>query len=167
MVPCYYYSEASGTIISPTDIILSHVDKFKGWRMATNIDTSSGTFTLLSRDGINHVSYPTFMRNNLWYHYLDHIPHNVTTSNHQQGTSIIRNMSYHATFKLWHHRLGHPGKKISEVFHNHVTGVPQLRSNIFFNCSYIMHLMKHICLQIQKHYHQWLLRYNMQDIENQ
>ena len=139
LIPCYYCSEASGTIISPTDIILSHVDTFKGWLMVTNIDNSSGTFTLLARDGINHVSYPTFMRNNLWYHYLNNDSYGSTQPLQQNGMSIIRNMSYHATFELWHHRLGHPGKKVTEIFHNHVIGVPHLRANIFFNCSSCMY----------------------------
>ena len=69
-VPCYYCAESSGTIISPTDIVYTHMDNFSGWQMTTNIDTKTGTFILLARDGVNHIKYPTFMKNNLWYHYL-------------------------------------------------------------------------------------------------
>ena len=55
LIPCYYCSQATGTIISPTDIVFSHLDKFVGWQMTTNIDTSSGTFIPLARDGVNHI----------------------------------------------------------------------------------------------------------------
>ena len=103
--------------------------------MVTNIDNSSKTFTLLARDGINHVSYSTFMKNNLWYHYLNNVPHDHTQTSSHKGLSIIRNMSYHTTFELWHHRLGYPGKKITDIFHNYVIGVPPLRCNIFYTCS--------------------------------
>ena len=64
-IPCYYCAESSGTIISPTDIVYTHMDNFKGWQMTTNIDSKTGTFILIARDGINHIKYPTFMRNNL------------------------------------------------------------------------------------------------------
>ena len=84
LIPCYYCAEASGTIISPTDIVYSHMDNFNGWQMTTNINSKTGTFTLLARDGINHIKYPTFMRNNLWYHYLFHPSktHTILTHHH-------------------------------------------------------------------------------------
>ena len=81
--------------------------------MTTNIDSKTGTFTLLARDGVSHIKYPTFMRNNLWYHYLFH-PSEPTTAMPEQPKSIIRTLNYAATFKLWHHRLGHPGRKITD-----------------------------------------------------
>ena len=157
MIPCYFCSESSSTIISPTDIVLSHVDKFKGWQMNVNIDNSSGTFTLLvARDGINHISYPTFMRNKLWYHYLNNaLPSTKPPS--QYGVSIIQNMSYPALFELWHYRLGHPGTKIIEQIHKHVIGVPPFRGNKFYNCSSCMYgkfrhkpISKHKYMSTQK-----------------
>ena len=61
LVPCYYCDKASGTIISPTDIVYWHRDNFVGWQMTTNLDKKTGSFTLLARDGVNHITYPTFM----------------------------------------------------------------------------------------------------------
>ena len=66
LIPCYYCPKATGTLISTTDIVFSHLDKFIGWQMTTNVDTSLGTFILLAHDGVvNHVTYPTHMKNNL------------------------------------------------------------------------------------------------------
>ena len=134
LIPCYYCAQASGTIISPTDIVYSHLDTFCGWQMTTNVDTKKGTFTLLARDGINHIKYPTFMRNNLWYHYLFH-PSVPTTSVPEQPRSIIRALNYAATFELWHYCLGHPGRKITENFYEHTLGVPLLKPNKFYTCA--------------------------------
>ncbi len=60
--------------------------------MTANIDLSSGIFMLLARDGINYVSYPILMKNNLWYHYLDNILPYTTAFLHKHGTSIIQHM---------------------------------------------------------------------------
>ena len=136
-VPCYYCAEASGTIISPTDIVYTHLDNFTGWQMTTNIDTKTGTFILIARDGINHIKYPTFMRNNLWYHYLFQ-PTTSPTSIPEQPQSIIRSMNYSAIFELWHLRLGHPGRKITQKFFEHTIGVPLLKPNKFYNCAACM-----------------------------
>ena len=131
LVPCYYCENASGTIISPTDIVYSHRDNFIGWQMTTNLDNKSGTFMLLARDGVNHIRYPTFMRNNLWYHYL-FVP-NATQEKHI-STPIIRSLNTSASYEIWHHRLGHPGMKVSQHFHDNTIGVPHLKPNKFYSC---------------------------------
>ena len=134
LIPCYFSEQASGTIISPTDIVFSHLDVFNGWQMTTNVDNSTGVFTLLARDGVNHIKFPTFMKNNLWFHHL------YLHSDRQNPTldipmsSIVKSLSYYATYELWHHRLGHPGKSITERFHNSVIGVPPLRPPPFHSC---------------------------------
>ena len=131
LIPCYYCLQATGTIISPTDIVFSHLDKFVGWQMTTNIDTSSGNFILLARDGVNHISYPAHMKNNLWYHYMTPYHNSSNISSH---TSIINTLNANTTYELWHHRLGHPGKNITEKFHEHTIGIPILRNNPFHVC---------------------------------
>ena len=136
-VPCYYCAEASGTIISPTDIVYTHMDNFKGWQMTTNIDTKTGTFILIARDGVNHIKYPTFMKNNLWYHYLFQ-PSTHNTIIPQQPRSFIHALNYAATFELWHLRLGHPGMKTTEQFIKNTIGVPSLKPNRFYNCAACM-----------------------------
>ena len=101
--------------------------------MITDIDTRTGSFTLIARDGINHFTYPTFMRKNLWFHYLFKPSSNSSDINPQ--TSIICTLYYGATFDLWHHRLGHPGTKIIEQFSDHTIGVPKLKPHKFYNCA--------------------------------
>ena len=135
LVPCYFSEQASGTIISPTDIVFSHIDVFSGWQMTTNIDDSTGLFTLLARDGVSHIRFPTFMKNNLWFHHLhvqDNDPH--STKPKSQIRSVVRSMTYNARYELWHHRLGHPGKSITEKFPHSVIGVPPLRPPKFHAC---------------------------------
>ena len=136
LIPCYYSAEASGTIISSTDIIYSHMDNFKGWQMTTDLDPKTCTFILLASDGANHIKYPTFMHNNLWFHYL------FTPSNSPQmptqPTSIINALKYAATFKLWHLRLGHPGSNVTKKFITNTTGIPIMKPNKFCNCAACM-----------------------------
>lgn len=113
-VPCYYCAESSGTIISPTDIVYTHMDNFSGWQMTTNIDTKTGTFILLARDGVNHIKYPTFMKNNLWYHYLFQPSTHNTTVPHQPRSVV------HANFA------------------RNTIGVPNLKPNKFYSCTACM-----------------------------
>ena len=47
-------------------------------------------------------------------------------------------MNYAAIFELWHHRLGHPGTKITLKFVEHTIGVPSLKPNKFYNCAACM-----------------------------
>ena len=37
-------------------------------------------------------------------------------------------------YELWQHRLGHPGKTVTEKFHTHTIGIPILRHNPFYVC---------------------------------
>ena len=134
LIPCYYCPQASGTIISPTDIVFSHLDKFVGWQMTTNVDKSTGTFILLAQDGVNHITYPTHMKNNLWYHYMTPTAHTDTYTHRTYG-SVINSLNATALYELWHHRLGHPGKNITEKFYTHTIGVPILRANTFYTCN--------------------------------
>ena len=135
LIPCYFSAQASGTIISPTDIVSSHIDVFSGWQMTTNVDDLTGLFTLLARDGVSHIRFPTFVKNNLWFHHL-HVQDNDThsTKPRSQIRSAVRSLTYNARYELWHHRLGHPGKSITEKFPQSVIGVPPLRPTKFHAC---------------------------------
>ena len=137
LISCYYSTQASGTIISPTDIVLSHIDVFNGWQLTTNVDDSTGIFTLMARDGVSHIKFPTFMKNNLWYHHL-HTHSNPTLPQSSPITSVIRHLTYRANYELWHHRLGHPGLSVSDKFHTSVVGVPHLKPMNFYACGSCM-----------------------------
>ena len=66
-----YCPEASGTILSPSDINSQYSDRYNGWTMSTNFDSKIGIFRLTARDGVNHLDFHSYSENNLWFHYLD------------------------------------------------------------------------------------------------
>ena len=41
-------------------------------------------------------------------------------------------------FELWHHRLGHPGRKVTQKFYDNTIGVPPMKPNKFYNCAACM-----------------------------
>ena len=65
-----------------------------------NVYKANGTFILIARDCMNHITYPTHMKNNLWYHYMK--PSSQTTNN-TTNTSTINTMNINAIYELWHH----------------------------------------------------------------
>ena len=68
--------------------------------MTTNIDEANGTFILLACDGVNHITYPTHMKNNLQYHYMKL---SSQTTNNTTNTSVISTMNINVIYELWHH----------------------------------------------------------------
>ncbi len=138
LVRCYYSEQASGTIISPTDIVLQHSDRYTGWTMDTDMPSSTGTLQFKGKDGVSHTVFESYMENGLWFHYLNSIP---TLDKHGIANSInavVKKLSSGAEYELWHHRLGHPGSKVMSVIHNHVKGIPQLKRHPFYSCSSCM-----------------------------
>ena len=138
LIRCYYCSDTSGTIISPTDVNAQYSDRYSGWTMITSFDQQSGMFRLTARDGIHHLEFPSYCENNLWFHYLDQI----TDQEYKQiGTStkaVVRTLTNGAAYELWHNRLGHPGTHIMDIIHKHVDGIPKLKRNKFYSCAACM-----------------------------
>jgi len=82
-IPCYYSPHAAETIISPTDVIMSHRHLYTGWAQFAHINTGRGHVTFYRLDGTNHTTYSPTMINGLWYHqapqlYSNPPVHNVT-----------------------------------------------------------------------------------------
>ena len=48
LIPCYYCREVKETIISPTDIVQYHIDKYSGWIMRADVDRKMGEFQLIA-----------------------------------------------------------------------------------------------------------------------
>ena len=99
--------------------------------MMADVEQGLGECTLIARDGVSHARFSAYMENNLWYHYLDH-----TTSRTSQPQ--VCKLTDAAEHELWHHRLGHPGKTVTSIIHDHVEGVPKLRANQFYICASCM-----------------------------
>lgn len=135
LIKCYYSPDVSGTIISPTDVVQQNLQRFNAWQFSANLDSGVGRWRLMARDGINHVQLTAYCENNLWWHYSP-IPNDNAMKNLQTITGgVVRNLSSHATYQLWHHRLGHPGARVMEMVHKKVKGVPKLHKHHFFNCA--------------------------------
>ena len=58
LVRCLYCNEASGTIISPSDVNMQYKSIYDGWTMETKFDSKIGQLTFNARDGVNHLVFP-------------------------------------------------------------------------------------------------------------
>ncbi len=134
MVRCYYSQDVGGTIFSPTDIVIQHKERYNAWNMHADVENGKGIFTLLSKDGVNHSTFDTYMENNLWHHYLHPIK-SPTSSTINKSIATVKRLTDMAAYELWHHRLGHPGQKTMSIIHDHAIGVPKLRRNQFYSCA--------------------------------
>ena len=119
--------DADCTLISPTAIANQYPEVFYGWSLFSNIDSTKGGLKLLNRDDINHSEFPTFMENELWYHYAP----NCQSSD---GKAVVHSLSQRASFELWHHRLGHACPRTIENMHKFALGDPKLRAPPFYKC---------------------------------
>jgi deoxyuridine 5'-triphosphate nucleotidohydrolase len=135
LIRCLYCADVSGTIISPSDVNSQYSHRYGGWTMATDHDSKTGKFRLIARDGINHLSFTSYSENNLWYHYLDQVTASEYKALGSSTKAMIKTLSNAANYELWHNRLGHPGERIMQEVHKHVTGVPKLKRNKFYSCS--------------------------------
>ena len=138
LIRCLYCAEASGTILSPSDVNSQYADRYGGWTMTTDHDSKTGIFKLLSRDGINHLEFTSYSENNLWFHYLDQVTEKEYNRLGNTAKAIVKTLSTGASYELWHNRLGHPGERIMDEVHKHVSGVPKFKRNKFYSCSSCM-----------------------------
>ena len=135
LVRCLYCKEASGTILSPSDINLQYQDKYNGWTLETKFDSQQGQLMFNSRDGINHLVFTAYSDNNLWYHYLDQVSNDEYKRLGAQTKAVVNTLNANATYHIWHHRLGHASHKVMMEAHKHCIGIPKMKQPSFFNCS--------------------------------
>ena len=138
LIRCFYCPNASGTIISPSDVNSQYIQRYSGWTMETNYDSKMGNFRLLARDGINHLDFTSYSENNLWFHYLDQVTNTEYEAIGNKTSAVVRTLSNGAAYELWHNRLGHPGENIMSQIHKHVKGIQPLKKNKFYSCSACM-----------------------------
>ena len=135
LINCLYCKQASGTIISPSDVNMQYRDKYDGWTLETKYDSKYGQLTFNSRDGVNHLVFSAYSDNNLWHHYLDEITEKEYSNIGSQTKAIVNSLSVNAQYHLWHHRLGHPSNKIMMEAQKHCLGIPKLKQPPFFSCN--------------------------------
>ena len=131
-IPCYYSEQAADTIISPTDVVLSHKHLYSGWAQFAHVNTGRGHITFYRIDGTNHTSYPLHMDNGLWFH--DNIfptPNNTSTSTEH---AVIHRLTNQARYELFHQRCCHCGKRKLDILHKHIQGIKPLKGNAFHLC---------------------------------
>ena len=68
MVPCYFSSDACETIISLTNVIVSHPDLYSTWCQYAHADTRKGSIQFIQGQGIQHTNITLTMHNALWYY---------------------------------------------------------------------------------------------------
>jgi hypothetical protein len=131
LVQCYYCSEAADTIVSPDDVIITHIDQYYAWGKYCNVDTSYGHIEFHHRDGTPPVQYHLYRKNGLWYHDGN----TASTSDYYHSTLHIKCLTTQANYELHHQRLGHPGECIMSQIHHHILNVPPLKGNHFYKCA--------------------------------
>jgi hypothetical protein len=140
-VPMFYSPDAAETIISPTDVVMSHHHLFCAWAQFSHCTTSQGHVTFYRTDGTNHTTYPLTMRNGLWYHDAPNPPTEDPLSQAPTSTAhmVVHRLNNQCQFELWHNRLVHGCKQKVLAAHKHIKGVPKLKGNPFFQCASYNH----------------------------
>ena len=127
-VLCYYAPNADGTLISPNAICAQYQHMFYGYHIYADEGRSRRDCIFGGREGIDDLVMTTYKSNNLWWHTPDsHLLCRPFGNDETVNDDLSANkLSSAATWKLWHQRLGHCGRRTMEIMHNHVIGVPKL-----------------------------------------
>ena len=141
-VKVFYSPNISETILSPGDITVADDNNFVKWEQICDHEKAKGSIRFSSRSGIQQSVVDTYLRNGIWYarqSFLDCITPAYIDRHHTPipETACVRRLSAAETHELWHQRLCHPGKTVSEVIHNTADGVPKMihGRNAFYKCS--------------------------------
>jgi dUTP pyrophosphatase len=141
-VPCYYSPDAAETIISPTDVVMSHSHLYTAWGQFAHVLTGQGHITFYRTDGTNHTTFSLRMQNGLWYNDTDilHCFPGPTTAKSKQHKAIAHRLTGMARYELWHQRSCHCGKQKLTQLHKHVDGFGDpLKGNAFWLCASCVH----------------------------
>ena len=123
----YFCPDVTETIVSPTDITLSHKNNFTAWSQFSDVITGTGNLTFYTKSGLGQAKLSLFMTNGLWYS-TQHV-NNIQPTPSTTIFPTIRNISAKAEYELWHQRLGHAGEKVLQNIHKCVDGIPNLHAH--------------------------------------
>ena len=134
LVEMFYSADATCTVISPTDVVIKH-EEFDSWWQVSNVHDGSGHLRFYSSSGLNHITVPLIMKNNLWFVEQD-VARSLYRASVQNATSaFISAVDGSTLHHLWHHRLGHQGTTITTQVSKVCDGVPNLTvKNPFHYC---------------------------------
>ena len=140
-VETYYSPHVSETIISPGDITDDSSNSFTTWEQRSNHQTQQGYIRFTSTNGIHTATVSTIMKNRLWYvqqSLLDciHPKYKHKNETPERDHPVIKQLTTEVLHELWHQRLCHPGKTITENIHLTTEGVPMINKgrNPLYHC---------------------------------
>ena len=126
MAEFFYSEDCDGTLVSPTAVVTTNLDKYQGFVIKLNCDSGTGNAKLLHRDGVTHSTYPMTRKNDLWFHKYDPTP---------QPRPTVKRLNNLWQSALWYGRLSCAGNNVMDKIHKHVIGIDKpLRKNPFYNC---------------------------------
>ena len=141
-VKVFFSPNISETILSPGDITTAEDNNFVKWEQICDHGEGTGSIRFSSRSGIQQSIVDTYLRNGIWYarqSFLDCITPAYIDRHHIPipETASIKRMTAAETHELWHQRLCHPGKTVSECIHKTSDGVPKLSHgrSAFYKCT--------------------------------
>ena len=138
LVRCYYSQAAADTIVSPTDIVLNHLARFKAWTQHSDLSSGTGHIEFHGATTSDpSLRFPLTAVNGLWYYYPDVSDYNPNTEC-VQYQSIVNRLSAPGQYELYHARLGHPGTTVMTSLHKHADGIPKLTVPPLFRCEACM-----------------------------
>ena len=141
-IKTYFSPHVAETIISPGDITEDPNNNFVSWDQHSNHQSKEGYIKFSSQEGLQSATVRTVMRSNrLWYvrqSLLDCInpTYNDAYDTPEPEPPLLRKLSAEVIHELWHQRLCHPGKTVTEHIHKTAEGVPNLTKsrNAFYKC---------------------------------
>ena len=139
-VEMFYSKEATETVISPTDIVMTN-NMFNSWSQTANCSTKTGNLKFYSTKQKLQCNISLVMINKLWYIRPQIRNFHEVALIHTLTADTINTVNGTALYRLWHHRLGHPGKFVMDNIKAVTDGVPKLKHlrNPFFKCEHSMH----------------------------
>ena len=113
-ITMFFSADATETVISPTDAVFSNSDSFDSWWQMADCKTGAGNLRFYKSDEITIASVPLVMRNKLWYLEQD-ITSTVYRANiGPSSDAFVRAVTGSTLHNLWHHRLCHAGKFVTD-----------------------------------------------------
>jgi len=136
LVKCYYSENAAETIVSPNDIVTSHIHDFVSWSQYSNIDTGTGRLEFHRRNQTTPLTFNLSSNNGLWYYNNnnDNTDFSSWVSHCLHGHPIVRRLSKAAEYHLYHFRYGCAGERDLSGVHHHTDNQPKLHKHAFFKC---------------------------------
>jgi len=125
-----YSPQASHLIISPNDAVVTN-EAFSSWTQHADLETGIGHITFSSPSGLLQEHIDLKMNNNLWFLST---PRCNIAQNSKTNYSSVNSLRNDLSYKLWHHRLGHPGRDTLQNAQSSCTGVPKLTTPTFYRC---------------------------------